>query len=417
MEQYWNDFKNVYTQGSKDFLAGADAYRKEAVNAWEELMNALSGPPETLTDRYAKERGFKKGGKKGGTEPPVSEDYLEALRKLRLELELIGKSEPEKRARIIAEKLKIKIDSKEYREIFNLTTAIYNKQEEIKKAEEERLERERELKRLNEDLSGVMDDLLSKEEMIAKVAERRMDIVLRAAEEGLISDERAAELIVKIHEKKNKELQELYMGTFNFIVDMNRRMVERLETTFSSMFIDTIKGKLNSFKDFFQRFMDAILQAWSDVMAQMVVRDMFGKQFISGQSSQIGGWLGALFGGLFAEGGVFRDGKLVKFARGGVVNRPTIFPMADGMGLMGEAGPEAVMPLTRTSTGELGVKAVLDEGGRKEEVGVVNLTIYAVDAQSVVDLMKKNPEAVVGPLLDELYGGNVALRTALRRVG
>ena len=45
-----------------------------------------------------------------------------------------------------------------------------------------------------------------------------------------------------------------------------------------------------------------------------------------------------LIGGLFADGQPF---KRAPFAYGGVVNRPTLFPMANGMGLMGEAGPEA----------------------------------------------------------------------------
>jgi phage-related minor tail protein len=54
----------------------------------------------------------------------------------------------------------------------------------------------------------------------------------------------------------------------------------------------------------------------------------------------------------FAEGGVFTP-----FARGGIVNRPTVFPFAGGIGLMGEAGPEAIMPLARHSDGSLGVRA------------------------------------------------------------
>ena len=64
-------------------------------------------------------------------------------------------------------------------------------------------------------------------------------------------------------------------------------------------------------------------------------------------------------GGLFpnAKGNVFAANKIVPFAYGGVVNRPTLFPMANGMGLMGEAGPEAIMPLRRGRNGRLGVEA------------------------------------------------------------
>ena len=46
---------------------------------------------------------------------------------------------------------------------------------------------------------------------------------------------------------------------------------------------------------------------------------------------------------LFANGGSFAQGKVMPFASGGVVSSPTYFPMRGGTGLMGEAGPEAIM--------------------------------------------------------------------------
>ena len=59
-----------------------------------------------------------------------------------------------------------------------------------------------------------------------------------------------------------------------------------------------------------------------------------------------------------AKGNVFAQNGIVPFAQGGVVDRPTIFPFANGTGLMGEAGPEAIMPLTRGPDGKLGVEAL-----------------------------------------------------------
>tara|TARA_A100001201_G_scaffold7720_2_gene12279 strand:- start:443 stop:4180 length:3738 start_codon:yes stop_codon:yes gene_type:complete len=59
----------------------------------------------------------------------------------------------------------------------------------------------------------------------------------------------------------------------------------------------------------------------------------------------------------FADGGVIAKNKIVPFAYGGIVNKPTIFPMANGAGLVGEAGPEAIMPLRRGRNGKLGVEA------------------------------------------------------------
>jgi phage-related minor tail protein len=44
------------------------------------------------------------------------------------------------------------------------------------------------------------------------------------------------------------------------------------------------------------------------------------------------------------------------FAKGGVFDGPIMFPMRDGMGMLGEAGPEAIMPLARGSDGALGVR-------------------------------------------------------------
>ena len=63
-----------------------------------------------------------------------------------------------------------------------------------------------------------------------------------------------------------------------------------------------------------------------------------------------------------ANGNAFNNGKVTPFARGGIVTGPTLFPMAKGTGLMGEAGPEAVMPLTRIG-GKLGVQATGGGGG------------------------------------------------------
>lgn len=66
--------------------------------------------------------------------------------------------------------------------------------------------------------------------------------------------------------------------------------------------------------------------------------------------------IGGLFGGAFANGAAFSQGQVMPFANGGIVNGPTRFPMRGGTGLMGEAGPEAIMPLTRGPDGKLGVR-------------------------------------------------------------
>ena len=81
---------------------------------------------------------------------------------------------------------------------------------------------------------------------------------------------------------------------------------------------------------------------------------------------------GSLFA--FANGGV--PGRVTPFADGGVVSSPTFFPMGGDMGLMGEAGSEAILPLKRGADGSLGVEA---GGGGGTQI-VFNVT--ASDAAS-----------------------------------
>jgi phage-related minor tail protein len=73
----------------------------------------------------------------------------------------------------------------------------------------------------------------------------------------------------------------------------------------------------------------------------------------------------SLLGGLlpFARGAAFSSGRVAAFARGGVVDGPTQFPMRGGVGLMGEAGPEAIVPLARGADGKLGIRAGNGGGG------------------------------------------------------
>lgn len=83
--------------------------------------------------------------------------------------------------------------------------------------------------------------------------------------------------------------------------------------------------------------------------------------------------LNGLLSGMFpfADGGAFSQGRVMPFARGGVISSPTHFPMRGGRGLMGEAGPEAIMPLSRGADGRLGVQTA--GGGRPVSV-TVNVT-------------------------------------------
>ena len=97
------------------------------------------------------------------------------------------------------------------------------------------------------------------------------------------------------------------------------------------------------------------------------VTNHFGGILADGLNSVVSGMMP------FADGGSFAQGRVMPFAKGGIVSSPTTFPMRGGTGLMGEAGPEAIMPLARGPDGALGVR-----GGGSGTV-TVNMNITTPD--------------------------------------
>jgi len=95
--------------------------------------------------------------------------------------------------------------------------------------------------------------------------------------------------------------------------------------------------------------------------------------WLSSSMTAAGSWMMDLFS---AKGNAFDGvGNVQKFANGGtftnqIVNSPTLFKFAKGTGMMGEAGPEAIMPLTRGPDGKLGVQASGSAGGNNVVVNI-----------------------------------------------
>ena len=94
--------------------------------------------------------------------------------------------------------------------------------------------------------------------------------------------------------------------------------------------------------------------------------------------SAVGTGLHSMLSGIlpFAKRAAFGAGRVAAFARGGVVDGPTHFPMRGGVGLMGEAGPEAIMPLARGADGRLGIR-----GGGGGGAVSVTMNITSPDAE------------------------------------
>lgn len=135
----------------------------------------------------------------------------------------------------------------------------------------------------------------------------------------------------------------------------------------------TKTGKL-SFSDMINSFGEALLRFEIQASQRALFEGLggaggMGKSLAGAASSGID-WFTGLFKS--AQGSVY-DGGLTKFAQGGmftnsVVSSPTLFKFAQGTGMMGEAGPEAIMPLKRDSNGNLGVRTNQQQQGNVDVV-------------------------------------------------
>lgn len=132
------------------------------------------------------------------------------------------------------------------------------------------------------------------------------------------------------------------------------------------------EGMINLFSTLTQ----SIIQNLVDMAAQALVTNTVLSSIMGVGSSVLGGVGGSTagssgtaiadYGSNFqfnAKGGVYSSSDLSAYS-GQVVDNPTFFAFAKGAGVMGEAGPEAIMPLTRAADGSLGVRAV--SGGASE---------------------------------------------------
>jgi TP901 family phage tail tape measure protein/lambda family phage tail tape measure protein len=138
-----------------------------------------------------------------------------------------------------------------------------------------------------------------------------------------------------------------------------------IQDTLGDQLFNILQGNFDNIFDSFKAMLDRMV---AEALAAQLAAKLFGD---FGNTGSIGGIFGsilpAIFGGgkgptqpagiPYAKGGAFYGGNVIPFAHGGVVASKTLFPTARGMGMMGESGPEAIMPLKRLPGGALGVRA------------------------------------------------------------
>jgi lambda family phage tail tape measure protein len=180
-----------------------------------------------------------------------------------------------------------------------------------------------------------------------------------------------------------KSMGDLTGNLANVAVSAFTRMGDTLAefvTTGKANFADFARSLLSDLTKVFMRF--ALFNAIAGIFPNM--RGFLG---LSAKGSVIGGKGGPpttmpdSVSLMAANGMAFGRNKIVPYAKGGIVSKPTLFQYASGgagrFGLMGEAGPEAIMPLRRGSNGKLGVEA--------SGAGMGNITVNVDASGSTVE--------------------------------
>jgi len=174
----------------------------------------------------------------------------------------------------------------------------------------------------------------------------------------------------------NEKMDDLLNGTKKSLEKQDdmwgelTRAVEGYSQKMGDAFVDFAMRGEKSFK--------GMMSTIFEELARMVANQAF-KQLLGGFGKDGGagtGLIGAVMG-MFtaANGAVMNNGSPVTaFAHGGIVGSPTMFPMRGGAGLMGEAGPEAIMPLTRLGSGKLGVQSAGGSSPTINNITTINVT-------------------------------------------
>ena len=123
---------------------------------------------------------------------------------------------------------------------------------------------------------------------------------------------------------------------------------------------DNLMSMLESGESFEKAMVGYLRNVVAELFKVLVLQRLIGGVSINDGGELVGtGLIGNLLDRVTpnAKGNAFSQGNVIPFAKGGVVSGPTVFPMTNGTGLMGEAGPEAIVPLQRDAAGNLGVSA------------------------------------------------------------
>ncbi|MEO9685898.1 MAG: phage tail tape measure protein [Tateyamaria sp.] len=176
--------------------------------------------------------------------------------------------------------------------------------------------------------------------------------------DGLRQTLDATSVMVTSFDSELRRMRESLSATGKDVATLEKGLSRGLRKAFDGLVFDGL-----SLSEALQAVGTSMMNATYNAAIKPVT-DHVGGLLTSGVGSLVQGILP------FADGAPFSQGRVMPFASGGIVSSATPFGMRGGMGVMGEAGPEAIMPLARGPDGKLGVRG----GGGSSANVVMNIT-------------------------------------------
>ncbi len=263
-------------------------------------------------------------------------------------------------------------------------------------------------------------------EDIIKGAQRKIE-TLKAEQQAIgMTEEATAKLkyqteLLNEAQQKNISLTpsqrdklEQLASTMATIEERTRRMKEAYDFVKDSArgFFQDMKQGLQEGKSLWESFGNAVSNVLNKILDKILdsgINMLFDGMTGGGAGGASSGVLQSIGDYLFAaKGHAFNGSGAMKFAKGGaftnsIVNRATPFAFANGgaFGVMGEAGPEAVMPLHRGPDGSLGVKA---SGGKGDGSNVVVNVINNGNSKASVQQRQNGSGMEIDVIIDDIVG-------------
>ncbi|BDA93108.1 phage tail tape measure protein [Citrobacter freundii] len=241
------------------------------------------------------------------------------------------------------------------------------------------------------DIAGTVDPLA---ELRNQLAERQS--LLQAFYQNDAINKEQYELLKQKADKDSADAQyqtavELYKSQGN----LNSLAIGLMETT-QERTSNMLTGMLNGTQTLrdgmiglFSSLTQSVIKNLVDMAAQALITNTILKSIMGIGGSLFGGAATASTGTAIssfsfnAKGGVYDSPSLSAYSNG-IYDSPTLFAFAKGAGVFGEAGPEAIMPLAKTTDGKLGVRALGDPGssGGGMNGGIAYSPVYHIAIQN-----------------------------------